>query len=110
MVRESPGMSVPSAHGKGVVQAPAFIWKRSPCGVASLTAPSVAADGPEFDPTIVYSIVLPGTTTAGPVFAIDRSALAVTAFTSVAEADRGSPKPGGFSAVTVLTTSPIASG
>src|SRR5262249_48774779 len=110
MVRESPGMSVPSSHAKGVVQAPAFIWKRSPSGVGSLTATSVAADGPELDTTILYSTVLPGITTAGPVLVMLRLALDVIVSVSVAEADRGSPKPGGFSAVTVLTTWPIASG
>src|SRR5262245_60517958 len=39
-----------------------------------------------------------------------RFALCVMVSVSVAEADRGSPKPAGFSAVTVLTSKPIASG
>ncbi len=48
MVRCSPGASVPSAHGKAVVQSPAFETKVSPDGGASITVAFCAVDGPMF--------------------------------------------------------------
>jgi hypothetical protein len=52
-VRESPGASVPSAHGKAVTQAPLVLLKIRPGGVGSPTSTLVAVDGPAFDTTMV---------------------------------------------------------
>ena len=49
----APAGTVPSAHGKGVVQAPVFDTKFSPAGVASETSTFAALDGPVFVTVIV---------------------------------------------------------
>jgi hypothetical protein len=47
-----PLVSVPSAQGKGVVQAPVFPTKVRPEGVGSVSVTAVAEDGPKFLTTI----------------------------------------------------------
>src|SRR5262249_59984307 len=53
MVREPLGAIVAKVHGKGVVQSWLFETKVSFAGVMSVTATSVAVDGPAFVTTIV---------------------------------------------------------
>src|SRR5262249_10864396 len=110
MVRVVVGASEPSAHGKAVVQSPVLETNVSPGGVGSLTATLFADDGPPFVTVMVYVAVLPGTTLAGPVFVIARSARGVRRSLSVAEFGNGLPVPGGTCVVTVLTSVPRASG
>ena len=49
----APAGTVPSAHGKAVVQSPAFDTKVSPAGVTSVTTTPSAFDGPAFVTAIV---------------------------------------------------------
>ena len=58
--------------------------KVTPAGRVSVTATLAASDGPAFATVSVYPTVPAATTVAGPVFAIDRSARAVTPVDAVA--------------------------
>jgi hypothetical protein len=78
IVRVSPGASVPSAHGNGVVHAVVFDTHVKPAGVGSVTITDVADAGPAFVTVMVYVIVVPGRAVAGPVLVTCRSALAIT--------------------------------
>src|SRR5262245_34566012 len=101
---------VPRAHGKAVVQSPVLETKVRSGGAGSVTDTLFAVDNPPFVTVIVYVTVLPGTTLAGPVFVIDRSALGVSTSVSVAEFGDGSAVPSGTWVVTVLTSVPRAAG
>jgi hypothetical protein len=52
-VRVAPGANVPSAHGKAVVQSPAFETNVRPGGIWSVSVMAVASDGPAFVTVIV---------------------------------------------------------
>ena len=49
----APAGTVPSAHGKAVVQSPVFDTQVSPVGVTSATTTLSAFDGPAFVTVIV---------------------------------------------------------
>ena len=85
MLRDSPGASVPSAHGKVVTHAPLVERNVKPAGVGSSTVTPGALEGPPLTMVKVYAIEPPGTTVAGPVFVIERSAVAATVVVAVAE-------------------------
>ena len=53
IVPTAPAASVPSAHGKAVVHAPAFDTNVRPGGVGSATVTATASDGPAFVTTVV---------------------------------------------------------
>ena len=53
IVRVAPAGTTPSAHGKAVVQSPAFDTNTRPAGVASLTTTPAASDGPVLVTVIV---------------------------------------------------------
>jgi hypothetical protein len=54
IVAVAKGTSVPSEHGKGVVQAPLLETNVSPAGVGSLTETLCASDGPAFVTLMEY--------------------------------------------------------
>ncbi len=65
---------MPSAQGKAPVQAPALETKLSPAGVTSATETPLASLGPALVIVIVYTMLVPGTTLAGPVRVRPKSA------------------------------------
>src|SRR5262249_33677730 len=110
MVCDVPGASVPSAHGKAVVQAPLLDTKVRPAGVGAFTTTLVAAGAPLLLPTIAETAGLPGTPLTGPRLGTPRSALRGGAPGSVARVGVGSATPDGFRALAVLASVPVASG
>ena len=82
-------------------------------GIVSSIAAPTTAEGPAFDAMIVYMIVSPGSAPVSPsVFEIDRSALGINVFESVAELSAGdnSVTPTGAAMVAVFMSSPVAPG
>ena len=78
IVADWPEFSVPRAHGYGVAHAPLLETKFRPAGVGSVTKTFPALSGPLFVTVTEYVTFVPGVNDAGPLFVIERSALAVT--------------------------------
>ncbi len=74
IVRVAPAATVPKAQGKAPLQAPLFELNVSPAGVASATDTAPASLGPLLVTVIEYTTLMPGTTLAGPILVIARSA------------------------------------
>src|ERR1041385_4241090 len=85
MVCVCPAMSVPSAQGNAVVQAPLFETNASPALGVSVTTVLVASAGPKFFTWIVYVTFWPGTAEVVPDLLIFRSACSPTFVVTVDE-------------------------
>ena len=82
-------------------------------GGVSVTVAPTMVDGPGFDATIVYEIAVPATDDIAPsVFVIDRSAVGVNGFMSLAELSDTSVSvtPDGTDTPAVFVSVPVAEG
>src|SRR4029079_11710231 len=77
MVTLWPGVSVPRAQGKAVVQPPLFEAQVVPAGAGSLTVTLAASEGPLFVTVMVKFAVWPATAVPA-VLAMERAAFGVT--------------------------------
>src|SRR5688572_6899695 len=74
MVLVTPAPSVPSEHGKAVVQSPLFETKVMFAGVGSFTITFAAADGPALFTVMVKATFWPTAPVVGPVLVTETSA------------------------------------
>ncbi len=92
IVRVAPAVTVPTAQGNAVLQAPLFETKASPVGVGAATDTLAASLGPLLVIETVYTTSCPGVTDAGPLAVMLRSADA--GFTGTGNVCASSPGAG----------------